>query len=228
MKGECEMSESEIDLITLSSFLETVKEQLTQHGFDADSTIAVIATCRDELCQPLIHQVRKEWGEAFDLNGLAGLPIGGITALTAASHHAPSVGGRRRVLLIGMPHIALGESGAWGDASRQKGVGPSRACGALDRLCGEKEMFTGGEIPESMDDDVEYGVLRNRMWSSASQSLRETTIQMAIQIRHDLLKLAEKVLHPEEFDYAVFTGIFTHLSDGSNMIEMLSSDISVQ
>lgn len=222
------MSESEIDLVTISAFLESVAGDLKPHGFDADSTIAVVATCRDELCQPLIGSVREEWGEAFDLNGLAGLPIGGVTALTAASHHAPKVGGRRRVLLIGMPHIALGESGTWGEAIRQTGVGASRACGALDRLCGEVSQFSRGERPDDDPDDVEYGILRQRMWSSASPSLRETTEQMVREVRGNLVDLAAKVLDEAEFDYAVYTGILTHLSDGTNMVEMFSADLNIE
>ncbi len=225
IEGGVDISESAIEMVTISAFLDEIAEQLAPHGFDADSTLAVVATCRDELCQPFIHAVRDRWGEAFDLNGLGGLPIGGVTALGAASHHAPKMGGRRRVLLIGMAHIALGESGEWGVASRQEGVAPSTACGALARLCGEYSDHAP-EIPlPTDDDDVEYSFLRRRMWGVASASLKETTLAMAEAIHFDLTGLAKRLLTPDEFDYAVFSGILTHLSTGDDMVQHLSSTL---
>ncbi|MBT3771397.1 MAG: hypothetical protein HOE92_07505 [Euryarchaeota archaeon] len=210
-----------------ASFLLRIKEFIGQFGFDADSTLACISICRDELCQPFVSQLKNEWGEAFDLSGLAGLPFAGVTGLTAASHHAPVVNGKRRILLVGLAHMGLANDGTFGDVFRPGLNNTSRACGALDLLSNEVENTNLSEAPEPAHNDIEYGWVRKKLWHIATPNLYETTQKTQEIIHKELISLAESVLGNNDDDYAIFTGILLHTEDGNHVVEYKSSHIVI-
>ncbi len=213
------------DGLTISDFLSSVGSELAEAGFSSESTLAAVATCRDELCQPFVAAVKESWGEAFDLNGLGGLPFGGKTALTAASHHAPLVDGRRRMILFGFAHLAIGENGEIGSVHREGLEELGKACGALGRLCGEKQQQ---DKPTLSIDDVEYGYLRETLWENASTDLLETTKIAAEEIHNQLVKQSSEVLVSAAFDFAIYSGVMVHHDGQGDRIYLAHSDYSIQ
>jgi hypothetical protein len=213
------------DRISTEGYLQSIRQQLSPLGFNVESTLACVSTCRDELCQPFVEEVKNSWGEAFDLNGLGGIPIGGLTAVTAASHHAPEVDGKRRILFIGLAHVALGADGTIGDVERLGTLGPSRACGALVRFCEELSEVHADESPPIDSDDIEYSNLRNKLlrnisvYGDESQSLWDITLRAEEEIFSDLTRLAKEILDPTVYDYSINTGILIHMPDGSDLVE---------
>lgn len=207
--------------LSITEFLEGVNSDLTGHGFNSDSTLAAVATCRDELCQPFVSAVKQHWGEAFDLNGLGGLPLGGKTAMTAASHHAPEVDGRRRMIIFGFAHLAIGANGEVGVVHRPGLAEIGGACGALARLCGEKQS---GDKPEFESDDVEYGHLREALWDASSPNLLETTELAAERIHQQLINQTEGVISREVFDYTIFSGVLVHYDGRGDRVYLMNSE----
>lgn len=213
---------------SIPSFLQRIKDSVQPYGFEADSTLACVSICRDELCQPFVSLLKDEWGEAFDLSGLAGLPFAGVTGLAAASHHAPLVNGRRRMILVGLAHMGLAEDGTHGEVLRPGLEKTSIACGALNLLMNEVGEAGGSRSPEPAHNDLEYGWLRKKLWHLTTQNLYDTTQRVREVIANELTSLAESTLDHNEFDYAIFTGILIHTSEGVHVVEYKSSHIVIE
>ncbi len=101
-----------------------------------------VDVCRDEISQPFIALIRNTWGEAFNLCSLAGMFFAGKTAILAAMHHSPLVGGRERYVFYALPHIAIGADGQLGKCKRRGRKEDSNACGALNVFLNELKKRT--------------------------------------------------------------------------------------
>ena len=51
--------------------------------------IALVNTCRDEVCRPLAAYIDKEFGLSFNISGLGGLVNCGKTGFKAGFSHSP-------------------------------------------------------------------------------------------------------------------------------------------
>jgi hypothetical protein len=62
---------------------------LATHGFDSQTSINLVSTCRDEICRPLTEKLDRIWGSSFNISSLAGFCFCGRTGFKAAMAHAP-------------------------------------------------------------------------------------------------------------------------------------------
>ena len=124
---------------------------LRRLGFSTNSTLPLVACCRDELAGSLRHDVEEAWGPVFDLASLAGVFTAGVTGLAAAAAHAPIVDGVLRLVVYAAAHIAISATGIVGEVERPGLDHPSHACGALIALAGAGSASTGDPVPDPAD-----------------------------------------------------------------------------
>ena len=58
--------------LPIRKYMEQTGHYLKQYGFEDDNTLGVIATCRDEIAEIFLDQVKEYWGKTFDLRSLGG------------------------------------------------------------------------------------------------------------------------------------------------------------
>ena len=199
-----------------ANFVDRTYQALSSHGFTADNTIAIVDVCRDEISQPFLRLVKDKWGEAFNLCSLAGMFFAGRTALQAAMHHAPHVGGRERYVFFALPHIAVDGGGQIGVCERP-GVGESNACGALNAFLQELQK---GKLNVSLDEnDLEQSLLKARLLKEIPYGqipdLLSLTRLVQKLIVTDLENALRPIIDPGKCDYAVLSGIQIHGPEGN-------------
>ena len=129
-------------------------------GFTSGDTLALIATCRDELMVGFTEMVDRAWGPHFAVGALGGMVLAGESGIAAAVGHAPDQARRRFVLFV-MPHLGIGMDGAIGVVHRPGQSEPSPACGALSMFLQE---VGSGELRLEYDRlDPEMSLLRTRL-----------------------------------------------------------------
>lgn len=187
---------------------------LGKHGFTGANTIACMSICRDELCTGLESEVRQQWGEAFNMSSLAGVPFCGVTAFGAAHAHSPVDKGRERYLYFDMVHIGIGENGEAGKCIRPGRDAPSSACGALCAILGELQ---DGPLSTAMDpDDIEQSHLRQRLAArlgEAKPDLFELTEHARLDALAIFEHMIERTVNTKTADYALLSGVQVHGTD---------------
>ena len=129
-------------------------------GFSSGDTLALVATCRDELTVGFTEMVDRAWGPHFAVGALGGMVLAGQSGIAAAVGHAPDRERRRFVLFV-MPHLGIGMDGAVGVVHRPGQTEPSPACGALSMFLQE---VSSGELRLEYDRlDPEMSLLRTRL-----------------------------------------------------------------
>ncbi|CAI7924594.1 unnamed protein product [Closterium sp. NIES-54] len=147
-------------------FMHAVADELRNLGFKRDNCIALVNTCRDEVCRPIVNLIDKEFGLSFNIAGLGGLVNCGKTGFKAAMSHSPEFPcetdgkPRERYIFFGFPHVSIGESGEVGSLLRRGRGKPSSACGALIAIQGD--ISAGGEIEEDPN-NAEYVLLKKKI-----------------------------------------------------------------
>ncbi|MBS3909642.1 MAG: hypothetical protein KGZ93_08475 [Actinobacteria bacterium] len=205
------------NVVDETTYIDGTSEALGKLGFTADNSIACVGVCRDEISQPLVEAVRRNWGLTFNLSSLAAMFFAGKTGLTAAMHHAPNLDGRERYVFYSFPHIAIDDDGCIGVCVRDGRYGGSSACGALGIF---QKMVAEGTVDETIYmDDPEISLIKARLTKEIPAGetpdlLRVTRIaQRATQA--DLEAALDALVDREKSDYAVITGIQVHGSDGN-------------
>ena len=92
-------------------------KRLIEMGFSKENSRIVFSVCPDDVNRlhernTLENKIREKFGEEFHLGNLAAYPIGGITGISAASHHPPDrVEGECRnpgnLIFYLSPHLGL-------------------------------------------------------------------------------------------------------------------------
>lgn len=203
------------------AFVARTQHRLAHQGFDRETTIACVGTCRDELCVPLRRTVQDAWGEAFNFSSLAGMLLLGTAGFRAAHAHAPIVGGRERYLYVAMPHIGIGSDGSIGTSRRIGRAGDSVLCGALNLICNE---LAQGPLDLSDDpDNPELALVRRKiaphLVKGQPVSLIELTKLALRIIEDDLEHLIGLTVDTNSADYAVLTGIQIHGPSGTTYVK---------
>lgn len=205
-------------VFTESEYVEATHRALLPHGFTPDNTIAIVDVCRDEISQPIMHLVKDQWGEAFNLCSLAGMFFAGRTALAAAMHHAPRPDGLERVLFVSLAHVAVAGDGRIGVCERP-GLGPSNACGALGVFLKELQ---GGRLNVSLDEaDLEQSLLKMRLlrelrYGEIPDLLSLTRLVQKVALA-DLETALRPLTDPKKCNFAVLSGIQIHGPDGNHV-----------
>lgn len=201
------------------SFVRAAARELFSLGFSRDNCIALVNTCRDEVCRPLATYIDQEFGLSFNIAGLGGLINCGKTGLKAAMSHSPEfpcgVDGkpRERYVFFAFPHVSIGETGEVGSLLRRGRGKPSSACGALIAIKNGAKPAT-----ENDPEDAEFVTLRRKILSSPlcagagaqGPSLVDVTKACLQVITDDLENLISKTVDPATSDYAVITGVQIH------------------
>merc|ERR1719277_2052308 len=103
---------------------------LASRGFTSDNTLFVHSVCPDEVnakAEELVYLMSGQWGEAFTLGGLAGVPFAGKSGFGAFLHHTPEQG---KIFVMLAPHVGIASNGEVGAVTRFGQSSVSTACGA--------------------------------------------------------------------------------------------------
>ncbi len=198
-------------VLPLEDYMRKTYECLSPYGFEDENTMGMIASCRDEITDPLYEEVVRYWGKTFNCCSLAGFITMGRTGLAAATNHTPIFNKIRRFTFYAMPHIAISRYGEIGKVYREGIYKPSHACGALEAIVKELEC---GQINLEMDlQDLEQSIIRKKIISTLNDGEKPNLVEitkLACQIiSHDIERLLS-TLDPTIFNYAVMTGIQIH------------------
>ncbi|CAI7861922.1 unnamed protein product [Closterium sp. NIES-54] len=202
------------------TFIHALALELANLGFKRDNCIALVNTCRDEVCRPIVKLIDREFGLSFNIAGLGGLVNCGTTGFKAAMSHSPEFPCevnddqvRERYVFFGFPHVSVGESGQVGSLLRRGRGKPSSACGALIAI---KNDISKGGLVEDDADDKEYVLLKKKIaarvhsFGSDGPSLVRVTKAALAAITEDIERLVKRTVNPETADYAVITGVQIH------------------
>lgn len=205
--------------LPLRTYMEETFQYLNQHGFEDENTLGVIATCRDEITEPLLNQVIKHWGKTFNFSSLGGFVLAGKTGISAFLSHTPFVNNIGRFVFYAMPHIAISQDGEIGSVYRE-GMGElSHACGSLISIV--KELDSGRINFFTDPDDLEQCTIRQKILSSIHYGEYLDTLsitKLACQIISDDLKRILTIVDSSIYNYGVFTGILIHGPDDTDWI----------
>ena len=148
--------------LTVEDFVARWRAALGADGFDADDALLIVAVCRDELCEPFVVLLERDWGPAFHAGSLAGLLTLGRTGIGAAARHAPEEPGQPlRYVVVAAAHIGMDATGGFGSFRRSHQDVPSGTCGALMAFRGE---LVGSRLRLGFDPvDPEMSLLRERL-----------------------------------------------------------------
>ena len=201
-----------------SAYLTQLRETIEPLGFTPDRTLPLISICRDELTTDFFASIQEEWGPAFTLAGLGGIPALGRTGWGAAFSHIPDSEGRGAVLVLGFPHIGIETDGAVGVTLREGQTAPTATCGALNAIY---EHARHGTLPTEVDpDDFEETRLALRLVdpSVPPASLVDLTIATLEALEIDLWKALDEARIWEVADVAVFCGVQIHGHGGADWV----------
>ncbi|CAI5977388.1 unnamed protein product [Closterium sp. NIES-64] len=199
------------------AFLRAVATELSKLGFKRTNSIALVNTCRDEVCRPVVSLIDRQFGLSFNLSGLGGLVNCGKTGFKAAMSHSPEFREadgtlRERYIFFAFPHVSIGESGEVGSLLRRGRGRPSSACGALIAIQTDLNEAKGTQEDPF---DEEYVLLKKKVASKVANgdpplSLVQVTRAALAAINEDLEKLISLTVDPSTADYAVITGVQIH------------------
>ena len=109
---------------------EAIAKVLQSRGFTADNSLFAHSVCPDEVnakSEELVSLLIRQWGEAFTLGGLGGVPFAGKTGVRAYLHHVPD---RGRLVIFFAPHVGIDSRGKVGGLQRFGQTSFAVACGA--------------------------------------------------------------------------------------------------
>ena len=201
--------------MALDEFARWTIEALAPHGFEPGNALALIGVCRDELMFAIESAVSAQWGAAFDISSLAGMVFLGSSGMAAAAHHAPGLDGRRRYVIVVMPHIGVAEDGSVGLVLRDGQHHESTACGALVGL--QQELATGLRRDELDHDDLEMSLLRRDVVADLGPGETPDLVALTDLVRRlasdEMARLADGLVRDADADVAMFSGVVVHHHD---------------
>ncbi|MFW5895385.1 MAG: hypothetical protein ACOCT9_01445 [archaeon] len=82
------------NLINVSEFMTEINSEFSDHQFLKDNSRLVFSVCPDDVNrlnnrETIEKALVNEYNREFHLGGLGAYPIGGVSGITAASHHPP-------------------------------------------------------------------------------------------------------------------------------------------
>eukprot|EP00850_Spirogloea_muscicola_P019078 SM000183S03972 [mRNA] locus=s183:26829:29016:- [translate_table: standard] len=180
-----------------AQYLDSVCAILKNYGFSKDNSIALIATCRDEITHHYYRKIDEVchhslptspanellrtiacpcspmYGESFDMSALAGLVTCRPVGLKAGMSHAPDKGGAEKYIFFAFPHIGIDKNGkpeSIGSIDRIGRTEASHACGAL--LAVHKLIEDNGSLSGAVLDpgELEFSFLKQRLGAHIQSS----------------------------------------------------------
>ncbi len=105
----------------INDFMTEVIRSLSENDFKKENSRLVFSVCPDDVNRleqrdTIEKGLKKEYDSEFHLGGLGAYPIGGVSGITAASHHPPDnlKGGERKdgnLIFFISPHVGLMKKG---------------------------------------------------------------------------------------------------------------------
>lgn len=189
------------------------RKVLRPHGFSKENTLAVVLTCRDEICHDVHHRLERSWGQAFDGRSLAGMPWLGTTGMGAALSHAPLERGKRRLVIVHLSHI--GFAPAPGVTVRDGVSHPT--CGAVQAL------LDSDDTSNIRITDTEQTLMVHRLkqvlenGTPRPTSMEDMTALVQAMALSDLQVMLADVLDPQRVDHALISGCLEHRPTGDTL-----------
>jgi hypothetical protein len=206
-----------------------VADALTKRGYTPQNTLFAHSMCPDEInskAQELVALMQAQWGEAFSLGGLGGLPFAGKSGFEAFLHHTPVKG---KVLICFAPHVGINADGAVGSHLREGQVKNSTACGAAVGAFNAITKSSGGgsDWGPAYDAQEKYIVDNMRPLLAGVEGSQDKMAYVAYQtynIARDLMLDTLKSI-PDIYDWcdelAVVGGIMINRNKGGDFFQPL-------
>ena len=197
--------------VPMADFLADLKATIEPLGFTDDRTLPLVSICRDELTTAFFDLIQQDWGPAFTLAGLGGVPALGRTGWAAALSHVPDVDGRGGVLVFGFPHIGIEADGTVGTTIRSGQDQPTSTCGAVSSIW---QAAQDGTLPTEVDfDDFEATRLALRIVDptrTPPPTLVDLTVATLDAVEIDLWKALDDAEVWRTHDVTVWCGVQIH------------------
>ncbi|CAK0797306.1 unnamed protein product [Prorocentrum cordatum] len=206
-----------------------VADVLTKRGYTPQNTLYAQSVCPDEInskAQELVALMQNEWGEAFALGGLGGLPFAGKSGFEAFLHHTPVKG---KVLICFAPHVGINTDGAVGSILREGQLKNSTACGAAVGAFNaiRKSDSGGSDLGSAYDAQEKYIVDNMRPLLEGVEDSQDKMAYVAYQtynIARDLMLDTLKSI-PDIYDWCdeltVVGGIMINRNRGGDFFQPL-------
>ena len=204
--------------VKMDEYLAHLRGTIEPLGFLPERTLPLVSICRDELTTPFFERIERDWGPAFTLAGLGGVPALGRTGWQAALSHVPSEGERGCMLVFGFPHIGIEADGSIGVTVRRGQERTTDTCGALSAIL---RMARAGALPGEIDlDDFEATRLALRLIDPAEPpaSLVDLTIATLDAVEADLWAALDEAEIWKDHDVTVWCGVQIHGPDQQDWI----------
>ena len=176
-------------LKTIGDFNKEFKNKLSEHNFGKDNSRLVFSVCPDDLnrlqeIESIESFLTQKYNGEFHLGGLGSYPIGGITGITAASHHPPDnvKNGERKhgnLIFFISPHVGIIENNGflYGKIIRPGQEKLTTSCGAmmgfLDQLKKAGDPSNFKIVPDENNMDTTRITLQKELINNYSQRLKE-------------------------------------------------------
>uniref|UniRef100_A0A7S3LCW1 Limiting CO2-inducible protein B/C beta carbonyic anhydrase domain-containing protein n=1 Tax=Amphora coffeiformis TaxID=265554 RepID=A0A7S3LCW1_9STRA len=128
-----------------ADLVKKVKGALRKYGYGKDTLLAT-SFCCDEVNRPLDEAFAAEYGQQFNMGGLAGFPFGGVTGFAAMAKHVPDGGS---CLVVYGPHVGVDFDGKVGTVNRRGKEKGGTCCGSAVAASGYVNSVYKGEIEEA-------------------------------------------------------------------------------
>ena len=201
-----------------AEYLATLRRTIEPLGFMPARTLPLVSICRDELTTNFFDQIEADWGLAFTLAGLGGVPALGRTGWRAALSHIPDEHGRGCLLVLGFPHIGIESDGAIGVTQRRNQSNRTATCGALSSIF---EQSTTGQLPTEVDvDDYEATRLALRLVDPdhPPASLVDLTHEALEALEVDVWQALDDFEVWRDHDVTVWCGVQIHGHGGADWV----------
>ncbi len=103
-------------VLTLKEYIDQMESTLPKHDFFKSNSRLIFSVCPDDINRlyerETIESALSEYDGEFHLGSLAAYPIGGVSAIIAASHHTPDniLDGKRHIgniIFFVSPHVGM-------------------------------------------------------------------------------------------------------------------------
>lgn len=211
--------------------MKTISEVISLHldtiaeikNIDRDKIVVSSSICADELNHT--RQLYESTHRMFQLGGLAGYPLTGLTGINAYLDHIPAEGA---AYVIYGPHIGKSKTGHMGKLFREKQERETISCGALWALFSEmQQAVLTGEI-DFEHNDYQLDFLRYKVQHLKKQEeyrdFTKFTYAFLDIIKEDLLKIIDHS-NIRKYPFPIFhaSGVVINTEEG-NFFDLKSFD----
>ncbi|MBD3215795.1 MAG: hypothetical protein GF311_24510 [Candidatus Lokiarchaeota archaeon] len=232
-------------LYSINQFLENVELKLSDNGFDRTNSRLVFSVCPDDVnrleeLDTIENALTGKYNGEFHLGGLGAYPMGGVSGLTAASHHPPDeqddgVRKEGNLVLFVSPHMGIMDdagSPVYGKIIRPGQEKVTSSCGAMmGFIAALKEAGSPEEFLIASDEnriDPTRVVLHNELIQNYSEDLKRilaiddynTQTLELFKLNHDVVanktkEIIDAFLEKEHFEgnIAMISGITINIPE---------------